>query len=71
LNLLDAPTRSPPRKDVLKRIFEKLAQDRDSEGYMIDGTIVRAHQDATGAPKRAVNKRLGVLAAVHRRSFTR
>lgn len=59
------------QKDVLKRIFETLAQDRDSEGYMIDGTIVRAHQDATGAPKKAVNKRLAVLAAVHRRSSTR
>jgi hypothetical protein len=30
-----------------------------------------AHQDATGAPKKAENKRLAVLAAVHRRSSTR
>jgi len=59
------------QKDVLKRVFEKLAEDRDGEGYMIDGTIVRAHQDAMGAPKKAVNKRLAVLAAVRRRSFTR
>src|SRR3954470_11775808 len=39
------------QKDVLKRVFDKLAEEHDSEGYMIDGTIVRAHQDATGAPK--------------------
>jgi transposase len=59
------------QKDVLKRVFDKLAEDRDGEGYMIDGTIVRAHQDATGAPKKAANKQLAVLAAVHRRSSTR
>lgn len=59
------------QKDVLKRVFDKLAEDRDGEGYMIDGTVVRAHQDATGAPKKAANKRWAVLAAVHRRSSTR
>ena len=58
------------RKNVLQGVFNKLAEARDSEGYMIDGTIVRAHQDATGAPKKAANKRLAVLAAVHRRSST-
>ena len=40
------------QKDVLKRVLDKLAEDRDDEGCMIDGTIVRAHQDATGAPKK-------------------
>lgn len=59
------------QKNVLKRVFDKLAEDRDGEGYMIDGTIVRAHQDAAGAPKKAANKRLAVPAAVHRRSSTR
>jgi transposase len=59
------------QKDVLRRVFDKLAQEHDREGYMLDGTIVRAHQDATGAPKKAANKRLAVLAAVHRRSSTR
>ena len=59
------------RKDVLKRVFDRLSQERDGEGKMIDGTIVRAHQDATGAAKKAANKRLAVLAAVHRRSSTR
>jgi putative transposase len=56
------------QKNVLKRVFDKLAEEHDSEGYMIDGTIVRAHQDATGAQKKAANKRLAVLAAVHLRS---
>ena len=59
------------QKDVLKHVFDKLAEHRDGDGYMIYGTIVRAHQDATGAPNKAANKRLAVLAAVHRRSFTR
>ena len=58
------------RKGVLKQLFDKLAEEQDGEGYMIDGTIVRAHQDASGAQKKAVTKRLAVLAAVHRRSST-
>ena len=36
---------------VLAGIFEALARDQDSEGYLIDATIVRAHQDAAGAIK--------------------
>jgi len=58
------------RKGVLKQLFDKLAEEHDGEGYMIDGTIVRAHQDASGAQKKVVTKRLAVLAAVHRRSST-
>ena len=58
------------RKGVLKDVFDKLAEEHDGEGYMIDGTIVRAHQDASGAQKKAANKRWVVLAAVHRRSST-
>lgn len=58
-------------KGVLKRVFDKLAQEHDDEGYRIDGTIVRAHQDATGAAKKAANKRWAVLAAVHRQSSMR
>jgi transposase len=37
---------------VLARLFEALARERDSEGYLIDATIVRAHQDASGAAKK-------------------
>lgn len=37
---------------VLARLFEALARERDREGYLIDATIVRAHQDASGAAKK-------------------
>ena len=57
-------------KGVLKVVFDRLAEERDGEGYMIDGTIMRAHQDASGAQKKAGDKRLAVLAAVRRRSST-
>ena len=36
---------------VLAQLFEALARERDGEGYLIDATIVRAHQDASGAAK--------------------
>ena len=36
---------------VLAALFEALARERDREGYLIDATIVRAHQDASGAAK--------------------
>jgi transposase len=34
---------------VLGRLFEALACELDREGFLIDATIVRAHQDASGA----------------------
>jgi transposase len=37
---------------ALARLFAALAQEHDSEGYLIDATIVRAHQDAAGAAKK-------------------
>lgn len=36
---------------VLAGLFEALARERDGEGYLIDATIVRAHQDASGAAR--------------------
>jgi transposase len=36
---------------VLAALFEALARERDSEGFLIDASIVRAHQDASGAAK--------------------
>ena len=57
-------------KGVLKAVFDKLAEERDAEGYMIDGTIMRAHQDASGAEKKVADKRLVALAAVRQPSFT-
>jgi transposase len=37
---------------ALARLFEALARERDGEGFLIDATIVRAHQDASGAAKK-------------------
>jgi transposase len=39
------------RQGVWSQVLEKLAEQQDRETYMIDATIVRAHQDATGAKK--------------------
>ena len=36
---------------VLARLFEALARERDGETFLIDATIVRAHQDAAGAAR--------------------
>jgi transposase len=36
---------------ILAALFEALAREKDSEGYLIDATIVRAHQDASGASR--------------------
>lgn len=38
-------------KGVLAALFEALSRERDDEGYLIDATIMRAHQDASGARK--------------------
>lgn len=59
------------KRGVLENIFSALAEERDGETYMIDGAIMRAHQDASGAPKKLENKRLAVLAGVHRQSSMR
>jgi transposase len=37
---------------VFSGLFEALARERDGESYLIDATIVRAHQDASGAAKK-------------------
>ena len=36
-------------KGVFDLLFEQLSGDRDFEYAMIDGTIVRVHQQGTGA----------------------
>jgi putative transposase len=38
-------------KGVLAALFAALALEHDAEGFLIDATIVRAHQDASGAKK--------------------
>jgi len=37
---------------VMASLLEALARDRDSESFLIDATVVRAHQDASGARKK-------------------
>jgi transposase len=49
---------------VLAGMFEALASDQDSEGYHIDATSMRAHQDAAGARKKGGRKRSGARAEV-------
>ena len=40
------------RKDVWKKIFERLSKDADNEYAMLDSTAVRAHRSAAGARKK-------------------
>ena len=51
------------RGSVWHRVFEELAKDADFEEVYLDGTIVRAHQHATGAAKKTAHKRLADLGA--------
>jgi len=56
---------------ILDRVLKELATEQDGEGYLIDGTIMRAHQDASGAQKKTADKRLVALEGARRRSSTR
>ena len=58
------------KSGVLQRLFEGLADERDDEGYLIDATIVRAHQDASGARKRGASSRSVARVADPRRRST-
>lgn len=58
------------KSGVLQRLLEGLAQEQDEEGYLIDATIVRAHQDASGAPKRGARRTSVARAVGPRRSST-
>lgn len=58
------------KSGVLQRLLEALAKEHDDEGYLIDATIVRAHQDASGAEKRGARSRSAARAAGHRPSST-
>ncbi len=40
------------QQGIWSQVLEKLAAQQDAESYLIDATIVRAHQDATGAQKK-------------------
>lgn len=37
------------KKGILKKLFQSLAAESDSQWLFIDGSIVKAHQDSTGA----------------------
>ena len=37
------------KKGILQKLFEQLAAEHDAEWLFIDGSIVKAHQDSTGA----------------------
>jgi putative transposase len=52
------------RKGVWRRIFEAMIQDPDFEYLIVDSTIVRAHQQASGGKKGGLKIRpLAVRAA--------
>jgi transposase len=44
------------QQGVWNKVFQELSKEVDAESFMIDGTIVRAHQDATGAEKKTDHK---------------
>lgn len=50
-------------KGVWQRIFDALADDPDFEYLIVDSTIVRAHQHASGAKGGLTIRPLGVRAA--------
>lgn len=58
------------RKGIWKRLFDELAKDADNESFLIDASIVRAHQDAAGAAKKTAQKRSGSRAEGQPRRFT-
>lgn len=53
------------KSGVLQHLLQGLAEERDEEGYLIDATIVRAHQDASGARKRGARSRSAARGAAH------
>lgn len=51
------------QKGIWESLFKRLAEDPDFEYAIIDGTIVRVHQDGTGARGGLSVRRLGARAA--------
>jgi transposase len=47
------------RGEVLGRMFSELALEMDGEGFSVDATIVRAHQDPSGAPNAGGHEQIG------------
>jgi transposase len=50
--------------EVLNRIFEAVAAELDLEWVMLDATVIRAHAQATGTPKKGGTGRPRRLAAL-------
>lgn len=50
-------------KGIWHRIFAAMADDGDFEYLIVDSTIIRAHQHASGAKRGLKIRRLAVLAA--------
>jgi putative transposase len=48
------------RDGVWERLFKALSQDPDLEYVLVDNTIVRAHQRSAGAPKKAIDPKIGL-----------
>jgi transposase len=57
------------QQGIWARVLETLAEQQDPESYLIDASIVRAHQDATGA-KKGDPKRSGIAGEVPPQRFT-
>ncbi len=58
------------KREVWQRVLEALGGDADLEHLLLDSTIVRAHQHASGAKGGRAAKRSAVLAAAGARKFT-
>jgi transposase len=79
----DLPERFGPWKSVYNRfanwaakhawadVFRELRVDVDEKASIVDGTVVRAHQDASGGKGGSKTMRLDILAEVFRPSSTR
>lgn len=58
------------QRGVWAKVFEELSKDADDETFMIDASIVRAHQDATGAEKKTDLRRSAIPEADQQRRYT-
>ena len=58
------------RKGHWERIFRLVQYEVDQEGCIVDGSIVRAHQDASGGKGGSCVTPSGVLVEVSLRSYT-
>lgn len=58
-------------KDAWAEVFRELRVDVDEKASIVDGTVVRAHQDASGGKRGSNRMRLDILVEVFRPSSTR